>query len=223
MATSSSIRDRGPRRAAFGRRVARRRAELHLRLEEVAERSGCAPAYLAHVEEEQVTPEPGLVLRLARGLRTHPAELAGEPVEFGAGYGHDAQGLPELVEMDESECRERLSTHGEGRVAVFGAEGPDVVPVHYLLTGGELVFRTSAGAVPVAAAGADIAFEADHLSAPGGWSVLVAGHARAVVNFEAVLRFEELAEHLPAPGPASGLWIALAPTRVSGFKTVAAR
>ncbi|AJE80684.1 MULTISPECIES: pyridoxamine 5'-phosphate oxidase family protein [Streptomyces] len=218
MPTSRTTADPGAAGPALGRRVARRRAELGLSTEEAADRCCAAPAFLAYVEEGRAVPGPGLLLRLAEALRTTVAELS----EEGAPALVDGP-QPPLVEMDESECRELLAGHGLGQVAVFGSEGPDIVPVNYLLAGGEVVFRTSAGSVPAAAAGADIALEADHFDEDGkGWCVLVQGPARAVVGYDAVLRFEEQAEHLPWSGGASGLWIALSPVRMTGRKAAPA-
>lgn len=131
-------------RSDLGRRIAQRRQVLGLSREEVGERSGAAPSYIAYLEERAAQPGRGVMLRLADALSTSVGELAGTTVDLPPG-GATAARDAELVPLDEAECRRLLSTHGVGRVATYNAEGPAVLPVNYVVAGTALAFRTSPG------------------------------------------------------------------------------
>jgi nitroimidazol reductase NimA-like FMN-containing flavoprotein (pyridoxamine 5'-phosphate oxidase superfamily) len=70
-----------------------------------------------------------------------------------------------------------------GRIAVNSGALPAILPVHYRMLDGSIVFRTAPGMkLTAAACGAIVAFEIDHadLAARTGWSVLVLGEARRI-------------------------------------------
>ncbi|MEU2428280.1 pyridoxamine 5'-phosphate oxidase family protein [Streptomyces sp. NPDC007861] len=205
----------------LGRRVATRRQELGLTREQLAERSGAAATYIEYVEERSAAPGIGVVLRIADALETTVAELTGGAAEQPPGRSSASRNA-ELLELDDAECRELLSTHGVGRVAVFTPDGPAVVPVNYLVSGGDIAFRTAPGSAAAAVDGAEVAFEVDHIddAFSRGWSVLAVGPGRAVTDPDAVGRLEAEAPTLPWAGGERRLWLAITPIRITGRRIV---
>lgn len=204
----------------IGRRVAARREQLGLSREEVALRAGSAPGYIQYLEEQTATPGMGFLLRLADALETTVVALTGGTADLPPGVGHAAY-HPELLDLGAEECWQLLGTHGVGRVAVTTHEGPAILPVNYLVSGREVAFRTqpeSAPALVARAAPGEVAFEADHIddAFSQGWSVLLVGPARTVTEADAVSALEEHAYTTPWAGGDRDLWVAIAPTHVSG-------
>ncbi|MGW0698966.1 helix-turn-helix domain-containing protein [Streptomyces sp. NPDC002867] len=207
----------GPSKGDIGRRVAARRQQLGLSREDVALRAGSAPGYIEYLEEQTATPGMGFLLRLADALETTVTALTGGGADTPPGSGRAAR-RPELVELAEDECWALLGTHGVGRIAVAGRDGPAILPVNYLVTEGEVAFRTSREARPGQVAGEEIAFEVDHIDEAfsRGWSVLIVGAARSVTDQDAVQELERQAYSAPWAGGERDLWIVLAPDRVTG-------
>src|ERR1044072_7007934 len=61
----------------FGREIRRRRETLGMTLEQLAEASGLTPNYIGTIENGKRDPSLSTVMALAKGLRTHAAELFG--------------------------------------------------------------------------------------------------------------------------------------------------
>ncbi|MEU8995382.1 pyridoxamine 5'-phosphate oxidase family protein [Streptomyces caniferus] len=204
-------------RSDLGRRAALRRQQLGLTREEVASRAAASPGYLQYVEESAADPNIGFMLRLAGALETTVAELAGGTMELPAGFGK-AAAHPEVLVLSPAECRERLSTHGVGRVAVTVDDAPAVFPVNYTVSDELIAYRTAPEAGPAAAAGQDVALEVDHIddAFSQGWSVLVAGHAHVVTDPYEARRLEERAHTGPWVGDGRHQWIAIHPNRITG-------
>jgi transcriptional regulator with XRE-family HTH domain len=188
-----------------GRRVALRREQLGLTLEEVAARAGMAPSYVQYVEEQSDTIGSSALLRLAAALRTTGRQL------LGVGPEHPAEALappPQTVlqEMAPADCWNRLAEHGVGRLALATDDGPAVLPVNYAVIAGAIVYRTESGEAPAAAVGSEVAFEIDQVdeAIAAGWSVFAVGKAERVTPSE-----EEAAGK-------RDLWIRIIPDRVSG-------
>ncbi|MFD7502196.1 pyridoxamine 5'-phosphate oxidase family protein [Streptomyces sp. NPDC059850] len=201
----------------LGRRVALRREQLGLSRAALAARAGTSPGYVRYVEEYPADPGAGVLLRLAAALETSAAELHGGTAMSPPGLGragHDA----DLLELSPRECRDLLATHGVGRVSVSTAPGPAIVPVNYSVVDDAVVFRTAPDATPAAAAGAEVAFEVDHIdeALSEGWSVLVVGRARRVTDPAAVRRLDDAAYTPPWPGGGRDLWLRIEPERVTG-------
>ncbi|ARF53856.1 helix-turn-helix domain-containing protein [Streptomyces gilvosporeus] len=201
----------------LGRRATLRRQQLGLSREEVAARAGASPDYVRYVEERAADPDIGFLLRLADALETTVDELAGSTTELPPGLG-TAGRHPEVLVLSPEECRERLSTHGIGRVAVTLQDTPAVFPVNYTVAGGLIAYRTHADSGPAAAAGHEVALEVDHIdeAMSQGWSVLVVGPAHVVTGFYEAQRLDEHAHTTPWVGEGRHQWIAIRPTRITG-------
>ncbi|MFI9366571.1 helix-turn-helix domain-containing protein [Kitasatospora sp. NPDC053057] len=200
-----------------GRRVALRRERLGLTREELADRAAMAPTYLEYVEERPAEIGMEGLTRLAGVLGTTVADLLGGGVDLPPGTGQ-AAGRPELLELDQQECRDRLSTHGVGRIALSTRDGPAVFPVNYSVLDGAVVYRTAPHGSLAATAGTEVAFEADHIdeALSQGWSVLVVGRAQRITDPTDVRRLIESAGSEPWAGGERDLWIRIEPERVTG-------
>ncbi|UQA97007.1 helix-turn-helix domain-containing protein [Streptomyces halobius] len=201
----------------LGRRTAMRRAQLGLSRTEVAARAGAATGYLQYVEEHSATPSIGFLLRLADALDTTVAELIGGTAELPPGFDR-AGSHPEMRELGTAECRERLSSHGVGRVAVTVDGVPAVFPVNYTVVGDLVGYRAFPGSGPAAAAGHEAALEVDHIDDAfrQGWSVLVMGPAHVVTDLDESLTLEEHAFTAPWAGSGRQEWIVIRPTQITG-------
>ncbi|WP_371660025.1 helix-turn-helix domain-containing protein [Streptomyces sp. NBC_00280] len=202
----------------IGRRVAARREELGLTREQVAERAGTASEYLRYVEERPIaSPGTGFLIRLAGALETSVAQLHGSDADLPPGIGQAAY-HPELTELDPGECWARLSTHGVGRVSVSTPDGPAIVPVNYTVVDGTVAFSTARGTTPALAAGAEAAFEVDHIdeALSEGWSVLVVGRAEWVTDPAAARHLVGAARSAAWAGGDRELWVRITPERVTG-------
>ncbi|MGG7569319.1 helix-turn-helix domain-containing protein [Streptomyces sirii] len=204
-------------RSDLGRRVTFRRQELGLTREEVATRAAASPGYLQYVEESAAEPDVGFLLRLAGALDTTVSELVGGTMALPAGFGK-AAAHPEVLVLSPAECRERLSSHGVGRIAVTVEDAPAIFPVNYTVADDLIAYRTAPEAGPAAAAGQEVALEVDHIddAFSQGWSVLVVGRAHVVTNSYESRRLEEHAHTAPWVGDGRHQWIAIHPTRITG-------
>ncbi|MFR9806739.1 pyridoxamine 5'-phosphate oxidase family protein [Pseudonocardia sp. RS010] len=110
---------------------------------------------------------------------------------------------PRLVELGRDECLHLLAGEGVGRVVVTQGSLPAAHPVHYVLDGEEVVFRTPRGGTLAAAVmHAVVAFQVDHvdLDTRTGWTVNGIGEAYEVVE----------------PGRLNALQLALSPWWADG-------
>jgi uncharacterized protein len=100
-----------------------------------------------------------------------------------------------LEVLDREECLRLLDRATLGRVGVTAAALPSVLPVNFRLAGDRIVFRTGAGTKLAAATrNAVVAFEVDDIDPVQhtGWSVIVTGVARPVVDPEDLARLNGL-------------------------------
>ncbi|AXI76555.1 helix-turn-helix domain-containing protein [Peterkaempfera bronchialis] len=203
--------------SSLGDRLRRRREQLGLSLPQVAHRAGMSPGYLEYLEEQPVGTSREGMFRLAGALESTVSELQGEDVGRPPGAGW-AAARPELLRLDPEECRARLGARGVGRVVVTTPEGPAAVPVNYTVDRDAVAFRTVPGTTPARAAGAEVAFEVDHLdeALSEGWSVLVVGHGVQVTDPAAVRRLAERAGTPPWVGSKGTMWIRIGLERVTG-------
>ncbi|MFF0558380.1 helix-turn-helix domain-containing protein [Streptomyces sp. NPDC004266] len=203
----------------LGRRVAARRTQLGLSREEVAERAGSAPGFIAYVEEQVPTPGVEFLVRLANALETTVQDLTGYKADLAPGGGH-AGHRARMEEISETECWELLDGHGVGRVAVEGGDGLAVFPVNYRVVDGEIVFMTAADSslARASGSGAEVAFEEDRLDEAfsQGWSVLLVGPVRTVSDEAPVRRITDAGRPEPWAGEGRDTMVTLTPRRVTG-------
>ncbi|MFF9011680.1 helix-turn-helix domain-containing protein [Streptomyces sp. NPDC014870] len=203
----------------LGRRVAARRAQLGLSWEDVAERAGSTPGYVAYVEQQVPTPGVEFLVRLANALETTVQDLTGYTVELAPGAAR-AGYRARMDDIGEEECWELLGGHGVGRVAIEGPEGPAVFPVNYRVVGREIVFMTAADSslARASASGSEVAFEEDRLDEAfsQGWSVLLVGPARTVSDETSVRRIKDAGSPEPWAGDGRDILVTLSPRRVTG-------
>jgi nitroimidazol reductase NimA-like FMN-containing flavoprotein (pyridoxamine 5'-phosphate oxidase superfamily) len=88
-----------------------------------------------------------------------------------------------LEVLSEQECRTLLEGETIGRIGVSVGALPAILPVHYWMVDGGILFRTGGGSeLRAALSHTVVAFEVDHTDPDqdGGWSVLVVGVAEPV-------------------------------------------
>jgi nitroimidazol reductase NimA-like FMN-containing flavoprotein (pyridoxamine 5'-phosphate oxidase superfamily) len=81
------------------------------------------------------------------------------------------------------ECRELLAAKSVGRVGFNGPDGPQVLPVNYVVHGRDIFFRTAVGSTLAdAMRSSRVAFEIDDIDEflQSGWSVMAVGDAELV-------------------------------------------
>ncbi len=127
----------------MSRRVARRRAELGLTIDEVARKTGISPAYLRYFEEHSdARMSAGSTILLAVVLQTTPAELRGS-AEWPPGRGRSGH-HPELQTLTLEQCEAHLSVGGIGRVVFPTNRGPVALPINYEYSDGDVIISTDA-------------------------------------------------------------------------------
>jgi len=199
----------------LGRRVAFRRAELGATREQVAALAGMSPGYLDYLEEHPAKATPASLARLAAALETSVGYLLGEGMSLPPGRGH-AAARPVLEVLGREECDLLLAPGGVGRVVFADERGPVALPVNFAVLEGDIVFRTG----PAASAAADrerSGFEVDQIDAAmrEGWSVLVTGHARHIVEHDELARAVALGIE-PWVGGQRDVYVRLQPEAISG-------
>ncbi|MBO0730551.1 MAG: pyridoxamine 5'-phosphate oxidase family protein [Acidimicrobiaceae bacterium] len=88
-------------------------------------------------------------------------------------------------ELDQGECLALLATVSVGRVGISSGALPAILPVNFILSGHDILFRTVPGIkLHAALTGSVVAFEADQLGSATteSWSVLVRGIAEEVTH-----------------------------------------
>ncbi len=125
--------------------------------------------------------------------------------------------------MPPDECRELMAFRSVGRVGFSGVDGPQVLPVNYVVHQDCIYFRTARGsALANAVRNTRVAFEIDDIDEflQSGWSVLAVGDAELVDDPETL-------EGLwggQDPGPwAIGLrtqFVRIRPVRLTGRRVV---
>jgi nitroimidazol reductase NimA-like FMN-containing flavoprotein (pyridoxamine 5'-phosphate oxidase superfamily) len=167
----------------LGRRIATRRKELHLTIEEVADRAGMAPDYLEYVEHAPtVNLSAAGLTRLSLALETPIKELLGDTRDRAPGVGGAAPD-PVLTKIDRDQCEALLQSGGVGRVAFRAPEQLVVFPVNFRVLDGDVVFRSGHdGSVGQLSPDEPVSFEVDHIddAMSEGWSVLATGTVHVV-------------------------------------------
>jgi nitroimidazol reductase NimA-like FMN-containing flavoprotein (pyridoxamine 5'-phosphate oxidase superfamily) len=202
----------------LGRRVAERRQQLGLTTEDVASRTGMSPAYLRMVES---SPSPQLsraaLWRLAAALETSVDAISGSGWDAPPGRPGPSR-RPSLERLNADECQKLVAPGGVGRFVYVGKEGPVAVPVNFRVLDGDIVFRTDSTATVLAASsGNQVSFEVDHLdeALTEGWSVLLTGGAREVVDPEEIRQVQSLGI-APWAGGERRTFVRLVPRQATG-------
>ena len=146
----------------LSRRVAQRRAELHLSQAQVAARAGLSLRYLEYLERYPARPAPAALRQLAAALRTTPAALLGAGANVPPGQRHLAD-MRFISKLTPAECRRLITPGGVGRIAFGTASGPVVVPVNFAVLADTIVVRTAEGTVIDGHADEQVALEVDHI------------------------------------------------------------
>jgi len=127
--------------------------------------------------------------------------------------------------MSTEESLHRLASAGIGRVAFVRSGEVVLLPVHHVVHGMDIYFRTSgASKIEAAADHRAVGFEVDEYdrSTVTGWSVTVSGSASLVDEDELV---SELARLDSAPWPVAdatdSVWVRIRPDEISGRELLA--
>ena len=121
------------------------------------------------------------------------------------------------------ECRELVAAKSAGRVAFNGPDGPQVLPVNYVVHRRSIFFRTAAGsALGDAMRNTRVAFEIDDIDEllQSGWRVVAVGEADLVDDPD--LLVELWGDQGPKPW-AIGLhtqFVRITPTRLTGRRVL---
>src|SRR5690242_3923394 len=130
----------------LSKRIARRRAELHLSQAQAAVRAGLSLRYLEYLERYPARPAPAALRQLAAALQTTPAALLGAGANVPPGRHRQAD-MRFITKLMPAECRRLTTPGGVGRIAFSTGCGPVVVPVNFAVLDYTIVVRTAGGTV----------------------------------------------------------------------------
>ena len=201
----------------LSKRVARRRAELHLSKAQVAARAGMSLRYLEYVERYPARPEAAALRRLAAALQTTPTALLGAGYQVPPRFGPQA-GPPAVTRLTAAECHRLIAAGGIGRIAFSTTTGPVVLPVNFAVMAGTIVIRTGQGTMVEGHADEQVAFEVDHLdeALSQGWSVLVRGLAHRVAHPAELRNVQRDTTIWPWPGDDRDVYVRIIPDTITG-------
>ncbi|WP_304454602.1 pyridoxamine 5'-phosphate oxidase family protein [Nocardiopsis sp. YSL2] len=212
-------------RGDLGRRVAQRRSELGLTQEEVAERAGMAPGFVAYLETHPPLLTKRALYRLAGALHTSTDHLLGADTDVPPGVASTAVPRPRLSALSRRACLDLIEPGGVGRIAFVSRSrsGPAVLPVNYAVTDGDIVFRTAADAEVVRQLPGSVGFEVDRFDGTmsEGWSVLATGPARIVHDPDEDASLRALAPVRPWAGTERETYVRMTPDQVTGRRVTA--
>ncbi|WP_265522274.1 pyridoxamine 5'-phosphate oxidase family protein [Oerskovia flava] len=123
-----------------------------------------------------------------------------------------------LEHVSTAECFVLLRSVPVGRIVYTDRALPAIMPVNFAVDGDDVVIRTGEGSKLAAAArGAIVAFEVDEFDErlASGWSVVIVGQAREVLDPDERARLLDLPLHPFAPGPHDHV-IVIRPEMISG-------
>lgn len=201
----------------LARRVAHRRTEMGMTVEELAQRAGVDPEYLKYFEQNaEARLSFGTLNLLALVLDTSPADLLGGQVDRPPGRGRAGR-HPSLEILTMEQCEAHLAAGGVGRVVFTTERGPVAIPVNFEFTEGQIVISTDLRKAALLATLSVVAFEVDRVddAMSEGWSVLVSGRARVVDEPEEFRRLSSLDLEAWAGGDRHSL-VCITPTETTG-------
>jgi len=201
----------------LSRRIAQRRAELHLSQAQLAARAGLSLRYVEYLERYPARPTAAALRQLAAALRTTPAALLGGGANVPPGQCRPI-GLRAVSKLMPAECRRLIAPGGVGRIAFGSLSGPVVVPVNFAVLADTIVVRTAEGTVIDGHANEQVAFEVDHIDEAlcQGWSVLVRGQAHRVASPAELRRLQEDAAVWPWAGGEREVYVRIVPSEITG-------
>lgn len=124
-----------------------------------------------------------------------------------------------LVPLSSAESMVLLRAHTVGRIAWQAADGPQMLPVTYVVHADRVYFRTAPSSIlSELVRRTPVVFEVDDLDLHRhtGWSVVVHGIAEAVATPDAIAQLRVVPGFVPwAPG-GRNLMIEVVPSTVSG-------
>ncbi len=206
-----------PHASDLAQRIATRRDELGVSVDELAAKAGVDPGYLAYFER---TPDAGLsggtLLLIALALDTSPFELLGASADRPPGHGRPVPHAA-LVELTAEQCRTHLSVGGIGRIVFSAERGPVAVPVNFEFTEDQVVFSTDDAKASALGGGQIVGFEIDRVdeAVSEGWSVLVTGPCHRIEQPDEVQRLSSLDLESWAGGDRHAL-LAITPMEMTG-------
>lgn len=121
--------------------------------------------------------------------------------------------------LPSTECLALLRSHTIGRVGWNTTDGPQILPVTYVLRDGSIIFRTTPyGALSELRNVRHVAFEVDEfdVATRTGWSVLVRGTAKAATNPDELSKLWEQQDPIPWATGARTLFITISTDQLSG-------
>jgi transcriptional regulator with XRE-family HTH domain len=201
----------------LSRRVAQRRTELGLTIEEVARDAGIDPGYLNYLEHNaEASLSGGSLVLLSMALKTTPQALRGgrQPMpDEGDGTGPH----PQLDPLSAEQCAVHLGTGKYGRLVYAAGRGPVAIPVNYEYTDGQIVISTDPEKARWLEGLRIVGFEVDRVEEglSEGWSVLVTGEVRTVDDPEEILRLSSL-DLASWDDDAEHTLVAITPTLITG-------
>ncbi len=201
----------------LARRVARRRRELGLSIEEVASKAGVDPGYLRYFEESaDGRLSTGTILLLALALDSTPEELYGGRVDRPAGRGRAGR-HPELKVLTAEQCEAHLRAGGVGRLVFVSGRGTVAHPMNFAVSEGDVILRTTVEQAEELAAQPRVSFEIDRVdeAMSEGWSVLATGPVRLVDDPDEIVALAALGLAPWAGGPRHTL-IRIHPDEITG-------
>jgi transcriptional regulator with XRE-family HTH domain len=158
-----SARGNGTHVGDLAKRVAHRREELGLTLDEVARRAGMDSGFLDYLEHSSA---PSLTIealtRLAFALETTVTDLAGGDVDRPPGTGR-AGPHPSLEVLSREQCEAHLAAGDVGPRRVPGRAGPGCGAGQLPLRRRRRRFRTDPTGPLASPTGATVGFEVDHI------------------------------------------------------------
>jgi nitroimidazol reductase NimA-like FMN-containing flavoprotein (pyridoxamine 5'-phosphate oxidase superfamily) len=130
-----------------------------------------------------------------------------------------------LIHLSEKDCWRLLDTHAVGRIGVLNDSAPEIYPVNYRTEGRSILFRTDPGSkLHGLERSPSVCFEIDGIepATRTGWSVLVKGRARRLVDADEVRAAAR--HHLDywSIGPKSH-WVQIDPHEVTGRRLMPGR
>ncbi len=186
--------DETSRASDLARRVAHRRKELDMSIDELAAFAGMDPAYLRFFEKSSdARLSAGTLGLVALALKTTPMALQGGDADRPAGHGRAGR-HPLLETLTAAQCDAHLAAGGVGRIVYTSARGPVALPVNFEFTDGQIVFSTDDAKAKTLEAQVGVSFEIDQISEAisEGWSVLATGKARRIDDVAEAERLESL-------------------------------